>query len=251
MHLVLLDHFTELDSPLHRLDPRSKLAGLGACVLFLLLWNAHPVLNIAAVGAFLLALLLASRVPPGYCLRHAALVLPFSLMAVAAALAGRWLPGTNPERWLSLPAAGGVIARSYLCALAVLLLVSTTPLAALLKALERLRVPHAFLVIVHFLYRYLFVLSEEVQHMNYARQSRAAGRRSGLLRAGTGGLVVLFARAHAHGERIHQAMLARGFSGLFPLGHELRWRAADSLFAAVVSGFLAAVSLAGAYALGG
>ncbi len=245
MHLVLLDRFARFDSPLHRLDPRSKLAGLGACVLFLLLWRAHPALNIVAVGIFLLVLLLASRVPPAYCLRHAALVLPFSLMAVAAALAGRWLPGTDPGRWLSLPAAGGMIARSYLCALAVLLLVSTTPLAALLKALERLRVPHAFLVIVHFLYRYLFVLSEEVQHMNYARESRAAGRRTGLLRAGAGGLVVLFARAHARAERIHHAMLARGFTGLFPLGHELRWRAADSLFTAIALGFLAAVLLVG------
>lgn len=247
MHLVLLDRWTELDSPLHRLDARSKIAGLGAAVLFLLLSRTHLGFKTSAIAAFLLALLLASRVPAGYCLRHAALVLPFSLMAVAAALAGRWLPGSDPARWLSPAAAAAMIAKSYLCALAVLLLVATTPLAVLLKALERLRVPAGFLVIVHFLYRYLFVLSEEAQHMNYARQSRASGKRTGLFASAAGGIVVLFARAHARAERIHRAMLARGFTGVFPLDRRLRWSRADSVFAGVVLAFLAAVYAAAAY----
>jgi cobalt/nickel transport system permease protein len=245
MHLVLLDRWTELDSPLHRLDPRSKMAVLGAPILFLLLSRSHLVFKTAAIGCFLLALLLLSRVPAAYCLKRATIVLPFSGMAAAAAIAGRWLPGAEPGRWLSVADAAGIIARSYLCALAVLVLVSTTPLAALLKALEKLRVPGVFLAIVHFVYRYLFVLSEEAQHMNYARLSRA-GRcgRPAMFRSAAGSVGVLFARSHARGERIHRAMLARGFTGLFPLAHELRWRAADSLFAAFTGVFLLALALA-------
>lgn len=248
MHLVLLDRWTELDSPLHRLDARSKIAGLGATVLFLLLSRPDLGVKFAALAAFLLVLLALSRVPAGYCLKRACLVLPFCLFAVATALAGRWLPGSDPARWLSPAAAAAIVVKAYLSALAVLLLVATTPLAALLAALEKLRVPGGFLVVVHFLYRYLFVLSEEIQHMHHARESRAAGAgRRALFQAAAGSLAVLFARSHARAERVHRAMLSRGFNGLLPLTRRLQWQAQDSAFVGLSFAFLAVVQAAALY----
>ncbi len=247
MHLVLLDRWNSLQSPLHRLDPRSKLLALLGLILFLVISSRGLALKIPALGAFLVALILLSRVPLGYCLQRACLVLPFSLMAVAAALGGSRLPGSASSRGLSVLAAAGMVGKSYLSALAVLLLVATTRLPDLLKALEFLRMPGSLLMTVHFLYRYLFVLSEEAQHIRYARRSRSgAGRRSwrpGLRAAGTA-IAVLFARSHARAERIHRAMLARGFSGRLPTRPRFRWASRDTAFACFSAGYLLAVQAA-------
>lgn len=245
MHLVLLDRWNELESPLHRLDPRSKILAVAGVVLFLVLSSSGLALKIPALGAFLVAMILLSRVPLGYCLRRAGLVLPFSLMAVAAALLGKWLPGGEVSSAISTPTAAGIVGKSYLSALAVLLLVATTRLSDLLKALERLGVPGSFLMIVHFLYRYLFVLSEEAQHMSYARRSRSAGRRRpARLRAAAAALAVLFARSYARAERIHRAMLARGFTGVLPTRHGLRWQGRDFACVGFTVAYLAAVQVA-------
>jgi cobalt/nickel transport system permease protein len=73
---------------------------------------------------------------------------------------------------------------------------------------------------VQFLYRYLFVISEEAQHMRAATlaKSGSIGRvlfNRSKFGAAAGALGVLFARSYGHAEGIHQAMLARGFQGTF------------------------------------
>ena len=102
MHLILLDHWNDLDSPLHRLDPRGKILATGAVVLFLVLSTGGLGWKCAAVVAMLAGMIVLSRVPLGYCLARACLVLPFSGLAVASSLAGRWLPGV----FLGWPFAG-------------------------------------------------------------------------------------------------------------------------------------------------
>ncbi len=245
MHLVQLDRWNELESPLHRLDPRSKILAVLGLVLFLVLSSHGLVLKLPAAGAFLVAMILTSRVPLGYCLKHASLVLPFSLMAVAAALLGNSIWAAEFSGRMSTMAAVGIVGKSYLSALAVLLLAATTRLSDLLHALERFRVPGAFLMIVHFLYRYLFVLSEEAQHMRYAHRSRGAGRGWPLrLRAAAAAIGVLFVRSYARAERIHRAMLARGFAGVLPTRHRFQWQARDFLFLGLTAAYLAAVQVA-------
>ena len=245
MHLVQLDRWNELESPLHRLDPRSKILAVLGLVLFLVLSSQGLALKLPAAGAFLVAMILFSRVPLGYCLRHASLVLPFSLMAVGAALLGKWVWAAEFSGRMSTVAAVGIVGKSYLSALAVLLLAATTRLSDLLYALERFRVPGAFLMIVHFLYRYLFVLSEEAQHMRYAHRSRGVGRGWPLRwQAAAAAIAVLFVRSYARAERIHRAMLARGFDGVLPTRHRFQWQARDFLFLGLTAAYLAAVQVA-------
>lgn len=210
MHHVVLERWSRGSSILHGRDARVKLAA--TLVVLLLIGTTPPSrpLAFAAEFALLFATLLASRLPIVSVLVRASAVLPFSAVFAIAS----WLAG-DPAR------ATALIVRGYMSALAVLLLVSTTRLPDLLRALSWLHVPRLIILITQFLYRYLFVLSEQAQHMRLAASSRAGGHRAGAsassrFRAAAGALSVLFARSYARADGIHRAMIARGFSGEFP-----------------------------------
>jgi cobalt/nickel transport system permease protein len=152
------------------------------------------------------------------------LVLPFTLLFGAIC-------------WLGGDAARGfaVVLKSYLSALAVLLVVSTTPLPDLLHALESFGTPRFLLMVAQFIYRYLFVVSEEAQHMRKAAVSRGAtaaglaGNRE-RFRAAAGALAVLFARSYGRAEDIHRAMISRSFPGRFRTLGARHFQPADAVF---------------------
>ncbi len=224
MHHVVLERWSRRASGLHARDARVKLAA--TLVVLLLIGTtvpSHP-LAFAAEFVLLMAALLVSRLPIAGALMRAGAVLPFS--AIFALVS--WLAG-DPAK------AAALVIRGYMSALAVLLLVSTTPLPDLLRALSWFHVPRLIILITQFLYRYLFVLSEQAQHMRLAAASRAGGRRAGSglasrFRAAAGALSVLFARSYARADGIHRAMIARGFSGEFPASALNPVRLMDFLF---------------------
>lgn len=229
MHHVVLERWSRGASALHRRDPRAKIIAL--LVFLVVLATAHRALPefASTLLVLLCGALIWARLPLAGALARAAIVLPFTLLFAAVC----WWSG-DPGRGLAL------LLKSYLSALAVLLVVSTTPLPALLRGLEMTGAPRFLLMVAQFLYRYLFVISEEAQHMSKAAASRGASLR-GLVangarfRAAAGALAVLFARSYARAEDIHRAMLARGFLGHFqPLG-ALRFRRSDAAFAALAS----------------
>ena len=235
MHHVVLERWSRRSSPMHRSDPRAKIVDL--LVFLVVLATAHRGLPLiaAALGALLCCAIVWSRLPLGGALARAAVVLPFSLAFAAVC----WLAG-DPARGVHLAV------KSYLSALAVLLVVSTTPLPILLRGLEALGAPRFLLMVAQFLYRYLFVISEEAQHMAKAAQSRgatAAGMlaRAARFQAAAGALAVLFARSYGRAAEIHRAMLARGFQGHFETVATLRFRKAD--LALAIAGSLGPVAL--------
>jgi cobalt/nickel transport system permease protein len=117
-----------------------------------------------------------------------------------------------------------------------ILLVATTRFPDIVHALEHLRVPSILTTIIAFLYRYLFVLGDEVFRLMRARESRSAaldvsGARSGrsaVWRARVAGHMAgqLFLRSYERSDRVYNAMLARGYKGHLQTinPHELRRR---------------------------
>jgi cobalt/nickel transport system permease protein len=107
-----------------------------------------------------------------------------------------------------------VTAKSTISVLAVILLSSTTPFPELVKGMEKLHLPELLATLLSFMYRYIFVLTDEVQRMRRARDSRGWSGKW-LWQAKTIGHMVatLFLRSYERGERVYAAMLARGFDG--------------------------------------
>ena len=214
---------------MHRRDPRAKMFAL--IVFLVAVATAHRALLLLApalLGLLAVALLWA-RLPLAGALARAAVVVPFT--AVFALIS--WLAG-DPARGLTL------VVKSYLSALAVLVVVASTPVPSLANGLERVGAPRFLLVVGQFLYRYLFVISEEAQHMSKAVAARGASARvwwRSELRFGAaaGAVGVLFARSYARAGEVHRAMLARGFDGHVQPLEALRFLRSDAAFAVVAS----------------
>ena len=195
-------------SRIHLLDARIKLLAALAILLGLAATGWESAAAFAGYFFLVAFILLAAGIPLGGSLLRTLVVLPF---VAGIAILNLW--GGDPSRALLL------LLRSLLSAYTAIALLSTTPFPALLRGLERLGVPPFLLMVLHFVYRYLFLLVDQAQAMMRARRCRAPqprGRTS-LWKASAGALAVLFARSYGRAERIHHAMLARGFQGHFPV----------------------------------
>jgi cobalt/nickel transport system permease protein len=228
LHYLVLDTWSRRDSVVHRREARAKLIA----VLLVLVWmgtaaEVRPEF-VGFYGGLLAGAALLARLPLLGLLARAALVLP--LAATFAAISAL---GGDPGRAVAL------LVKSLFSSYAVLLLAATTRLPELLRGVERLGAPRMLVMVVQFLYRYLFVLSETAQHMRLAAQSRGGWRWS----AAGGAAAVLFGSAYARAEGIHRAMLARGFTGHIEADTPARIDAGDAAMLALVLGALAAARL--------
>ena len=263
MHSDAFDRYHHHDSILHQLDPRIKVVVVIAFIL------SNALLPDGAWTAFGLAwlfLILANALSDlglGYTLRRSFIALPFALVAVTVlfSVPGNQISQFHFMMWdFTVTDAGlmrfiSIVIRSWLSVQGAILLVAVTRFPDLIHAFEHLRVPAILTTIIAFLYRYLFVLTDEVMRLLRARQSRsaaAAGQRSGggvLWRARVSGHMAgqLFLRSYERSDRIFNAMLARGYNGqLLTLNaHELHAR--DWAYAAGAFLFILAMQFVGRF----
>jgi len=98
---------------------------------------------------------------------------------------------------------------------ASLLVISTTPLPELVRALKALRVPDAFLMIMALAVKYIFSLAQTASEMHLAKKARlAGGPASSEARSWAAGRMALLLRKATAGYlEVSKAMSARGFTG--------------------------------------
>lgn len=228
MHHVVLERWSRGASFLHARDARVKVLVLLAYLVALATTSPITPAAVACYAALTAAGIVAARLPLAGLALRAATVLPFAgTFALFSVLDG------DGGRAVSL------VTKSYLSAAAVLTLAGTTPLPKLVRGLESLGVPRFLTLVIQFLYRYLFVISEQAQHMRLAALARGGGRLR--LTHAAGAAATLFGRSYARAEGIHGAMLARGFQGRMELLAEARLGPADVLF--LLAGLAAAMAL--------
>jgi cobalt/nickel transport system permease protein len=204
-------------SPVHRARPELKLLAL---LTFMLAVVATPVAWQTAFVGYLMvlfAVIAVSGVPPTYLAKRMVVELPF---LVFAALLPFVAQGPRTEilgvvvSEPGLMAAVGLVVKATLGVLASLTLAATTEPRDLLLGLERLRVPHQLVQIMGFMVRYLDVVGDELRRMRIALASRGFvahdPRHWPVLARSTG---ALFIRSYERGERVHLAMVSRGYTG--------------------------------------
>jgi cobalt/nickel transport system permease protein len=212
-------------SAVHRLAPHVKLVALLAFVLVVVATPVHAAWAPAAYAGYLVAVLVTAGVAglrPGRLARSLVIEIPF----VVFALMLPFVAGGPRVEVLGLALSesglqtgGSLLAKATLAVLAATVLAATTEPRELLRGLERLRLPAALVQILGFMIRYADVVSGELQRMRVARESRAFdGRRRGALRVLGAAASALFIRSYERGERVHLAMLSRGYTGRLPTG---------------------------------
>jgi cobalt/nickel transport system permease protein len=228
-----LDLLAMRESAIHRLDPRVKVLTTLVYILCVVSFGRY---ELAAMLPFLfypVTLLALADLPVGYIVRKVLVVLPFAVMV------GLFNPLFDRQVVLHLGALdiwGGwlscvsIVMRSLLTAAAAIVLVAVTGFPTICAALEQLGMPRVFVVQLLFLYRYIFVLADEGGRVARARQLRACGKRGLGLRTFGSLLGHLLLRTWERAERIHMAMLARGFTGEMPARRQRRFGLGDWLF---------------------
>ncbi|MFM7423589.1 MAG: cobalt ECF transporter T component CbiQ [Elainella sp.] len=217
-----LDIDSGLTTPWHRLAPPTRLL---CALLFVFATSLTPNgrwLTWAIYGLGLGIVILLSRVN---------LVVLLQRVAVESAFIGVVLLGTLFRdggevlwRWgwlrittVGLTVLGSVSLKALLCLLMLNLLVLTTSIPDLLSAMVALRVSPLLVAIFASMYRYIAVLIDEFNTMRRAAASRNLVGSNRYQRLVVGNMIgALFIRTYERGERIHQAMLSRGYSGIPP-----------------------------------
>lgn len=224
-------------SPVHRLPAHVKLV---VALAFMVVVVSTPVRQMWAFGIHALLLVstaVVARLPLLTLLRRMVVEVPFVVFAVLLPfISGGERVGVLGLS-LSVPGLWGawsVLAKATLGMFTSLVLAATTELRDLAAGLDRLRLPTLIVQIMTFMVRYADVVTDELRRMRLARLSRGfVARDIRHLPVLARSLATLFIRSFERGERVHLAMLSRGYTGHLPLtsttGSAADWAAALAL----------------------
>ncbi len=208
------------DSYLHRLDPRLRVVTAAAFSCTVAVFDAFPALATACGTA--LALLLLSGLEIRAALRRLAVVMGFLLLlwlVLPLTFEGAVAAGLGPVNlyWPGITLAAQISLKSTAIIAAFTALAATMPISTLGQALARLRVPAKLVYLLLMCYRYIFVIEKEYHRLHTAMKIRGFRPRTRLHTYRSYAYLVgmLFVRAAARAERVHQAMNCRGFNGRF------------------------------------
>lgn len=207
-------------SPLHRMAPEAKILAMVGMVAVAALTPREQVVAFVVYGCAVAALLAVAKVRPGFIAARLTALAPFFLFALAIPFvaSGETIEVVGVRLSIEgLWGAWNVFAKALIGGSLSVLLTATTEVPDIIAGLGRLRVPAVLVSIAGFMIRYLEVVAEELRRMRVAMTARAYDPRwLAQARPIATGAGALFVRSYERGERVHGAMLARGFTGVMP-----------------------------------
>ena len=212
-------------------DARARLLAIAAAVVTVSSTPPGSWLAFACHGVLTALLLAASGARGAYLWRRCAAVSPFVLLAGGLlAMQTGWESG------------GTVILKGYLAALLLAALTASTPLPEILWALRRLHAPESLNLILSVMYRYTGILTEEYARLARARECRTVrplgGRRFTVYARQLGAPLL---RSLDRAERVHAAMVSRGFRGEWPVTRRAPWRPVDGFALGLLASAMASI----------
>ena len=202
MRHSFLDKYSRLSSPIHRIRIVWKLTAMMALLAMIIaVPMSFSMLFITCFG-FLLGIARLSKIPALFLFRRMALLELFVLGISILSL----LQPNGIAVFLRL------VVKSTLCLFTVVLFSNTTPFSELLDFLKKMGAPLLLVTILALMYRYLFVLVDELERMQRARTSRTfVQSRMFIWRSLATVVSQLFIRSTGRAEKIFSAMCARGW----------------------------------------
>ncbi|MFH1655732.1 MAG: cobalt ECF transporter T component CbiQ [Candidatus Omnitrophota bacterium] len=207
MHHAFLDNLSHIESPFNKIPIEFKLIGLFVFILLIVFTPIRFIWAYILYFGIIIGLLLLSRVPIKFIFKRLALILPFILLLLVS------IPFIQKEQRLLI--FSRCLIRSLLCCLSIIVVFSTAKFSRVLGGLRKFHVPELFVMILGFMYRYIFVLEDQIERTHRAWHARSlADRRNWFLnKTFVQTLGVLFIRTYERAERVYLAMRSRGFNG--------------------------------------
>ena len=250
-----IDKYSQIDSFLNKIDPRIKVASFLIFILSINFTKPTSLLSFILYGLILAVLILLSKVPAVFIFKRSLIIIPFVLTIAIfipffkkGEIAGAYSFGTLrlTITYDGLIIFWNVLIKAYLSILCMILLTATTKFSNLLKALQNLRCPQLIIMIISFMYRYIFLITDELMKMQQAKDSRSIAN-SNWLRTKTNAsmLGTLFIRSYERAESVYLAMQARGFSGDIRILNNFCLKNKDLAFLLVIIILLAGANFLG------
>ena len=208
------------DSPVHRVAGHLKIVALLGFMIIVVATPGYWYAAFAGYLGFLIVVVVLARVPPAHLLPRMFVEVPFVVFAVLLPFVALGPRTEFLGLTVSAPglfAAWTLLAKATLGVIGGLTLAATTEPQAMVRGLERLRLPNTMVQIMSFMVRYLEVVGDDLRRQQIALASRGFSAREPrqwpILARSAG---ALFIRCYERGERVHLAMLSRGYTGRTP-----------------------------------
>jgi cobalt/nickel transport system permease protein len=242
---IFNQEFASRDGFLQRIDPRAKVAGLLLVIMATAL--ARNLVIVVALYAVALGLALLSKVPLWFFVKRVWLGVPlftgFVILPALLTIPGVVIlplveigPVSLAVTDQSLAFTALFVARVGTSVSLAVLLVVTTRWADLLKSLQVLGVPEAFVAVLGMTYRYIFLFLHLITNLLLARRSRTIGETSGgeKRRWVAASMGALLGKSFKLSDDVHQAMRSRGFQGKIRTVSNFQMGDLDWLFIAAI-----------------
>jgi cobalt/nickel transport system permease protein len=233
LNIGSLETLSYQQTPLHRLDPRAKLLTTLVFIVAVVSFGKYEITGLIPFFIYPVVLIAVGNLPPGYLAKKILLAAPFAFFigifnplldrAVLVHLGPIGISGG----WVSF---ASIMIRFTLTVSAAFILIAGTGLNAVCLALDKLGAPRSFVMQLLFLYRYIFVLTDEALRLARARTLRSFQSRGMGFKIFSYMIGQLLLRTLDRARRIHLAMLSRGFDGKIRLLRPLHLHGRDVVF---------------------
>ena len=213
--LRALENLTTGKTVIHRLHPLVKILTTFSFIIIVVSFGRYDPVRLTPFLFYPFIMMALAALPYKVLLPRVAVALPFCLFA--------GISNVIFERTTALVVGGtavsfGVISlvtillKMYLCVMAALLMIATTPLTELTAQLRRMHVPMIFVMVFETTFRYISVLLEEVHSMILAYKLRSGTKRAVEMKHMGTFVGQLVLKGFDRAERVHMAMRCRGYS---------------------------------------
>ncbi len=218
-----IDEYSSTNSFFCSLDPRVKIVSIFGLVISIILTRNNYFTVFGLYGIITVCLVFLSRIPFLFILKKIVVIIPFVLIAALS------IPFIKQGRvfWeyhlvalkLTLSYEGlyiflSILIKAFLSIICMVLLTAGTKFTDLIKGFEALKFPKVILMIISFMYRYIFVVQDELMRMLRAKKSRSVKIPLWFnIRVLANMSGFLFIRAYERSEAVYFAMCSRGFNG--------------------------------------
>jgi cobalt/nickel transport system permease protein len=225
-----IDKYSNLDSVIHKIDPRIKLLLLFGFLICIAIAS-----NLKLLGFYwiiLIGLMVMSQVPFHFYLKKLILITPlvliFSFFIYMSYILEHQIAFTMETITSYYPVwdtLASMIMKIYSSILVITLLVSCTRFNDLLWSLRQFKLPLIVTILSKLVYTYIFIFIDELHRSMRAYKSRTPVRRVPRVKVYGHIAAGILLRSMDRSDYIYKAMLSRGFNGEFPEGNSnrLKW----------------------------